>query len=336
MAKILLAHGSGGKLTHDFIEKVILRKYGNPILKHLTDSAILKFERAKYLAFTTDSFVVNPIIFKGGDIGKLAVCGTINDLAVCGALPLYISCSLIIEEGMDEFILEKIIDSMAREARSSGVKIVTGDTKVVEKGNVDKVFINTSGIGIVKYKKPLSPDNIRVGDKILINGPIADHGISILLAREELGFKSGTRSDCASLHRLILTVLEKCSNVKFMRDPTRGGLATTMNEIVSGAPSFGIRLFEEKIPLNESTKAACELLGLDPLYIGNEGKVIMVLPEKQAYEAIVIMKKDKLGRQAAIIGEVTKDFKGKVVIKTKIGGERIVDMLLKEALPRIC
>jgi len=227
MAQILLAHGSGGKLTHDFIKEVILRKYGNPILKRLTDSAILKREKAKYLAFTTDSFVVNPIIFKGADIGKLAVCGTINDLAVCGALPLYISCSLIIEEGMDESTLAGIIDSMAAEAKASGVEIVTGDTKVVEKGSADKVFINTSGIGIVKYNRLLSLDNIRVGDKIVINGPIADHGISVLLAREELGFKSEIKSDCASLHRLILTVLQKCSKVKFMRDPTRGGLATT-------------------------------------------------------------------------------------------------------------
>ena len=335
MAEILLAHGSGGKLTHDFIDKVILKKYGNPILKRLTDSAILKREKAKYLAFTTDSFVVDPIIFKGGDIGKLAVCGTVNDLAVCGALPLYMSCSLIIEEGMDEFTLAKIIDSMAAEAKSAGVEIVTGDTKVVERGSADKVFINTSGIGIVKYNRLLSLNNISVGDKIVINGPIADHGISVLLAREELGFKSGVRSDCASLNRLILTVLEICSNVKFMRDPTRGGLATTMNEIVKGKP-FGIRLFEEKIPLNESTKAACELLGFDPLYIGNEGKVVMVLPERQAHKAVRIMRKSKLGRRTAIIGEVAKDFKGKVVIKTKVGGQRIVDMLSKEALPRIC
>lgn len=335
MSKILLAHGSGGKLTHEFIKKTILKKYGNRILKQLTDSAILKQDKAKYLAFTTDSFVVKPIIFKGGDIGKLAVCGTVNDLAVCGALPLYISCSLIIEEGMDEAMLTNIIDSMAKEAKSAGVEIVTGDMKVVEKGSADKIFINTSGIGIVKYNKVLSVDKIRIGDKIVINGPIADHGISVLLARGELGFKGGVKSDCASLHRLVLTVLGKCSNVKFMRDPTRGGLATTMNEIASGIP-FGIRLFEDRIPLNESTKAACELLGLDPLYIGNEGKVIMVLPEKEAQKAVRIMKKSKLGRHAAIIGEVTKDFEGKVIIRTKVGGERIVDMLSKEALPRIC
>jgi hydrogenase expression/formation protein HypE len=335
MSKILLAHGSGGKLTHDFINNVILKKYGNPVLKDLADSAVLKSEKAKYMAFTTDSFVVNPIIFKGGDIGKLAVCGTVNDLAVCGALPLYISCSLIIEEGMDESLLTKIMDSMAREARSAGIKIVTGDTKVVERGSADKIFINTSGIGVVKYKRLLSPDNIRIGDKVILNGPIADHGISVLLAREELGFKSGVRSDCASLNRLILTVLERCSNVKFMRDPTRGGVATTANEIVKGRP-FGIRLFEDEIPINESTKAACELLGLDPLYIGNEGKVIMVLPEAQARRAVGIMRKTKLGRKAAIIGEVTKDYKEEVVIKTRVGGERIVDMLSTEALPRIC
>lgn len=335
MSKILLSHGSGGKLTHDFIENVILKRYGNKILRRLTDSAVLKQKKAKYLAFTTDSFVVNPIIFKGGDIGKLAVAGTVNDLAVCGGLPLYISCSLIIEEGLEEATLIKIIDSMAKEAKTAGVQIVTGDMKVVEKGSADKIFINTSGIGVVKCKRPLSVSNIRAGDEIVINGPIADHGISVLLAREELGFKGSVRSDCASLNRLILTVLGKCSNVKFMRDPTRGGLATTANEIVKGRP-FGIRLFEDKIPLNESTKAACELLGLDPLYIGNEGKVIMVLPRSEAQKAVGIMKKNRHGRRAAVIGEVTTDFKGRVVVKTSVGGERIVDMLTREALPRIC
>jgi hydrogenase expression/formation protein HypE len=335
MPTISLAHGSGGKLTHDFIKRVLLKKYGNPILNRLTDSAILKLGRKEDLAFTTDSFVVNPIIFKGGDIGKLAVCGTINDLAVCGALPIYISCSLIIEEGMKESLLEEIIDSMRREAKSVGVKIVTGDTKVVERGSADKIFINTSGIGIIKYKNRLSPCSIKIGDKIVINGPIADHGIAVLLAREELGFKTEVKSDCASLSKLILSILKKCSNVRFMRDPTRGGLATTMNEIASGM-QFGIKLFEKNIPLNEPTKAACELLGLDPLYIGNEGKVVMVLPEKEAYKALKIMKRDKLGRKAAIIGEITKDFKGKVIVRTKVGGERIIDMLSKEALPRIC
>ncbi len=335
MDKITLAHGSGGKLTGEFVKKVVLRKFGNPILNILGDSAVLDIKDAGRLAFTTDSFVVNPIIFKGGDIGKLAVCGTVNDLAVAGALPIYMSCALIIEEGVDEALVAGIMDSMAKEAGSAGVRIVTGDTKVVERGGADKIFINTSGIGIVRYKRPLSAKNIRAGDKIVINGPIADHGISVLIARGELGFKGGIKSDCASLNRLILTVLGKCSNVKFMRDPTRGGLATTLNEIVYGRP-FGIRLFEEKIPINGSTKAACELLGLDPLYIGNEGKVVMVLPRKEADRAVRMMKAHKFGRRAAVIGEVTGDFKGRVVMKTGVGGERIVDMLSKEALPRIC
>lgn len=335
MAEISLAHGSGGKLTHEFIKKNILKSYGNPILDRLTDSAVIKLSSGERLAFTTDSFVVNPVIFKGGDIGKLAVCGTINDLAVCGALPLYISCSLIIEEGLPEALLARLIDSISEEARSAGVEIVTGDTKVVEKGNCDKIFINTSGIGVIKYRSELAIKRIKIGDKLVINGSIADHGVAVLLGREDLGFKSEVKSDCASLNRLILTVLDKCSNVKFMRDPTRGGLAATMNEIAEGMP-FGIKLFEEKIPINKSTKSACEILGLDPLHIGNEGKVVMVVASGEADKALRLMKKDSLGRNAAVIGEITKDYKGKVVLKTKVGGERIVDMPVLEALPRIC
>lgn len=335
MGKILLAHGSGGRLTHDFIEKVVLKKWGNPVLKRLTDSAVLKFAKGGELAFTTDSFVIDPIFLKGADIGKLAVCGTVNDLAVCGARPLYLSCSLIIEEGMEEKELYKILDSMSAEAESARVRIVTGDTKVVEKGSADKIFINTSGIGVVEGGRKLSERAIRPGDKILINGPVADHGIAVLLARRKLGFKSAVKSDCASLNGLILTVLDKCSNVKFMRDPTRGGLATTMNEIASKMP-FGIRLFEEKIPLNRATAAACELLGFDPLYMGNEGKVVMILSAGEADRALGIMKRHRFGKKAAVIGEVTEDFKAKVVIATRVGGERIVDMLSGEALPRIC
>ncbi|MDD5680471.1 MAG: hydrogenase expression/formation protein HypE [Candidatus Omnitrophica bacterium] len=335
MAEISLAHGSGGKLTHEFIRKNILKSYGNPVLNRLTDAAVIKLASGERLAFTTDSFVVKPVIFKGGDIGKLAVCGTVNDLAVCGAVPLYISCALIMEEGLPYILIKKIINSMKEEARSAGVEIVTGDTKVVEKGSCDKLFINTSGVGVVRYRNELSPRKIKTGDKIVINGPIADHGVAVLLARESLGFKSEVRSDCASLNRLILTVLDKCSNVKFMRDPTRGGLAATMNEIAENMP-FGIRLFEQNIPLNKATESACEILGLDPLSIGNEGKVIMIMPEKEARKAVDVMKRNKFGRKAAVIGEVTKDFKGKVVVKTKVGGERIVDMPLLESLPRIC
>ncbi|MBN1870969.1 MAG: hydrogenase expression/formation protein HypE [Candidatus Omnitrophica bacterium] len=335
MSKVQMSYGSGGKATHDFIKKVLVKRFGNAILNDLDDSAVLKIAGRDNLAFTTDSFVVDPIFFKGGDIGKLAVCGTVNDLAVCGALPLYIACSLIIEEGFDERSLIKILDSMATESRRAGVKIVTGDTKVVEAGSADKIFINTSGIGIVTYGKKLSIGSIRKKDKIIINGRIADHGISVLLEREELSFKSSISSDCASLNGVIREVLDVCPNVKFMRDPTRGGLSTTMNEIACNG-RFGIRLFEERIPLGASTKAACELLGLDPLYIGNEGKVVMVLPEREADKAVSIMRGNKLGRHAAVIGEVTGDNIGRVVLRTAVGGERIVDMLTKETLPRIC
>jgi hydrogenase expression/formation protein HypE len=314
---------------------MILKGYGNPVLNRLTDSAIVELIKGRRIAFTTDSFVVKPVVFKGGDIGKLAVCGTVNDLAVSGAIPLYISCSLIIEEGLSEELLSRLIGSVRKEALRAGVKVVTGDTKVVEKGNCDKIFINTSGIGVVKYKKELSVNRIKPGDKIIINGTIADHGAAVMLARNDLGFKGGAASDCASLNRLILTVLRKCSNVKFMRDPTRGGVAAVMNEIAEGA-SFGIRLFEDKIPINNATASFCEILGIDPLQMGNEGKVIIVIEARGADRALRLMKKDPLGRKAAVIGEVTREYKGKVVLKTKVGGERIVDMPVLEALPRIC
>ena len=335
MSRVSLSYGAGGKATHDFIENVLLKRFKDSILEDLDDSAILNLKAKKGVAFTTDSFVVSPVFFKGGDIGKLAVCGTVNDLAVCGALPLYISSSLIIEEGFEEDLLMKILDSMAAEAERAGVRIVTGDTKVVERGSADKVFINTSGIGIIHYPKHLSVDSIKKNDKIVINGRVADHGISILLEREGLAFKSRIKSDCASLNGLINGVLKVCRNVKFMRDPTRGGLATTMNEIVSNG-RFGVRLFEDRIPIDGSTKAACELLGLDPLHIGNEGKVVMVLPAGEAEKAVRIMRRHRLGKHAAIIGEVIDDYKGKVILRTEVGGERTLEMLTKEALPRIC
>ncbi|MBU4377128.1 MAG: hydrogenase expression/formation protein HypE [Candidatus Omnitrophica bacterium] len=334
MANITLAHGSGGRLMHELIRKKILGVYGNPVLNRMADAAVLELDK-KRIAFTTDSFVVKPLIFKGGDIGKLAVCGTVNDLAVSGALPLYISCSLIIEEGLSEGLLMRFIASMKKEARTAGVEVVTGDIKVVEKGNCDGIFINTSGIGVVKYSRELSVRRIKPGDKVIINGTIADHGTAVMLARNDLGFKSGPKSDCASLNGLILMVLNKCSNVKFMRDPTRGGVAAVMNEIVEDAP-FGIQLFEDKIPISKETASVCEILGIEPLQMANEGKVIAIVGPQDAGKALRIMKKHSLGRRGAIIGEVTKDFKGRVVLKTKVGGERIVDMPVLEVLPRIC
>lgn len=335
MQVITLAHGSGGRMMHELIRNNILPAYGNPILNRMSDAAILKVGREGRIAFTTDSFVVKPPVFKGGDIGKLAVCGTVNDLAVSGAVPLYISCSLIIEEGLSESLLDRFIASMKKEADSAGVQVAAGDIKVVEKGSCDKIFINTSGIGIVKYRRELSIERIKPGDKIIINGAIAGHGIAVMLARNELGFKRGPKSDCASLNGLILTVLDRCNNVKFMRDPTRGGIAAVMNEIAERRP-FGIELFEEKIPIDKETASACEILGIEPLQMGNEGKVIAIVSLKDAEKALCIMKNHPFGRRAAIIGHVVKDFKGKVVLKTKVGGERIVDMPVIEALPRIC
>lgn len=334
MANITLAHGSGGRLMHELIKKKILGVYGNPVLNRMTDAAVLELGK-KRIAFTTDSFVVKPLIFKGGDIGKLAVCGTINDLAVSGAIPLYISCSLIIEEGLPEELLMRFITSMKKEAAAAGVEVVTGDIKVVERGNCDGIFINTSGIGAVKYSRELSVRRIKPGDKVIINGAIAGHGTAVMLARNDLGFKDGPKSDCASLNGLISMVLDKCGNVKFMRDPTRGGVAAVMNEIAENN-SFGIRLFEGDIPISENTASACEILGIDPLQMANEGKVIAIVAPQDAGKALRIMKRHALGRRAGIIGEVIKDFKGEVVLKTKVGGERIVDMPVLEALPRIC
>jgi len=329
--KITLAHGSGGKLSHELIcnfTKII----GNKILNELDDSAVFTIGQNK-VAFTTDSYVVNPIFFPGGDIGKLAVCGTVNDLAVCGAKPLFISSSLIIEEGLEKEILDKILLSMNKCAKEANVRIVTGDTKVVEKDSCDKIFITTSGIGIINRNKNLSRKNIKPGDKILINGAIGDHGFSVINAREKFGFKAGFISDVAPLNDLIEKILTK--DLKFMRDPTRGGIATTLNEFVENA-NFGIEIEEERIPIKKEVIAMSEILGIDPLYMGNEGKVVAVVSAKSSKEVLKRMKSHRLGRKAAIIGTVTKENKGKVVLRTKVGTRRFVDMLTGEQLPRIC
>lgn len=332
--KISLGHGSGGKLTHDLIKNLFLKKLSNPILAELTDAAIIELNKKKF-SFTTDSYVVKPLFFPGGDIGKLAIFGTVNDLAVMGAKPLFISCGLIIEEGLDYATLEKVIDSIEEAKKIAGVEVVTGDTKVVEKGGADGLFVNTSGIGQILDGIELSVRNIKVGDKIILNGPLADHGISILSRREGFEFEPEITSDCAPLNELILKILMASKGVKFMRDPTRGGLATTLNEIVEGA-SFGIIIDEEKIPMREPVRAACELLGLDPLYIGNEGKVVIVIDGKKAKSVCELMRKHPLGKETQIIGEITGGPKGKVCLKTVVGGRRVLDMLVTDQLPRIC
>ncbi|MFA5357189.1 MAG: hydrogenase expression/formation protein HypE [Candidatus Omnitrophota bacterium] len=331
--KILLSHGSGGRLTHELIESLFVKKFNNNILKELSDSAVLDY---KYkLAFTTDSFVVNPLFFSGGDIGKLAVCGTANDLVMQGAEPEYLSLALIMEEGFSYKELERIINSISLHARKAGVRIATGDTKVVEKGACDKIFINSSGIGRIISNRRLSVKNIAPGDTIIVTGDIARHGLAVLGRRKELGLGFNIKSDCAALNGLLIPVLRKTGAVKFMRDPTRGGLATTLNE-VAGSSGLGVVIDEKSVPVSAAVKTACELLGMDPLYIANEGRAILVVKSKGVREVLGLLKKHPMGRNARIIGEITRKPIGKVVLNTILGTRRIVDMLVGEPLPRIC
>lgn len=334
--KILLGHGSGGKLSHDLINRLFIRSFNNPSLNAQTDSAIITADK-DMLAFTTDSFVVDPLFFPGGDIGKLAVAGTVNDLAVSGAKPLYISSAFIIEEGFSIKDLEKIVSSMAEEAKRAGIKIVTGDTKVVDKGKCDKVFINTTGVGLMnKENKEISTGkNIKTGDKIIINGSIGDHGMSILAAREFLNFTSDLSSDCACLNGLIEKAMKTSGKIKFMRDATRGGLATVLSELTNGK-DFGLQIDETEILVNEKVKGMCEILGYDPLYVANEGKVAMVVDPNDAQAVLRELKSHELGKDSRIIGEITENHPGTAWIKTIIGGNRILDMLAGEQLPRIC
>jgi len=331
--RILLAHGSGGKLSHDLVEDSFVAVLGNPILNTLEDSAVL--ELSGRLAFTTDSYVVSPIFFPGGDIGKLAVCGTVNDLSMSGATPLYLSLSLIIEEGLLIADLKKIIASIQHTATEAGVKIVTGDTKVVNKGSVDKLFINTSGVGVVPLGIDISAANARPGDKIIVSGTLGDHGIAVLSQREGLEFNVPVPSDCAPLNRLVAEMLEASTNIHCLRDPTRGGLATTLNEFArrSGA---GINLDEGNIPVKKAVASACELLGFDPLYVANEGKLVAIVAPEDADKVLTKMKQNRYGREAAIIGEVVKEHPQRVVVKTRLGASRIIGMLVDELLPRIC
>jgi hydrogenase expression/formation protein HypE len=334
--KILLSHGNGGRMMHHLIENLFLKYFENTILNEQTDSAILPVDSPE-MAFTTDSFVVDPLFFPGGNIGKLAVCGTVNDLAVSGADPLYISVAFIIEEGFSMNELELIVRSLAEEARKAEVIVVTGDTKVVNKGKCDKLFINTAGIGSVRKKNRLVSKalNIQPGDFIIINGTIGDHGMAVMSARESFNFKTPVVSDCASLNHLIRQVLDQSTKVKFMRDPTRGGVAAVLNEL-AGKTGSGIEIDESALPVTSGVTALCELLGFDPLHIANEGKVLIVADPAESDHILEIMKKNDLGGQSAIIGRVTADHPGKVVLKTGTGGRRIIDLLTGDPLPRIC
>ncbi len=331
-----MGHGSGGILSHELITNLFVKYFDNPILRSQSDSALLSIN-SNNLAFTTDSFVVDPIFFPGGNIGKLAICGTVNDLAVSGAKPLYLSASFIIEEGSPLEDLENIVKTMSEEAKNAGVSIVTGDTKVVNKGKCDKVFINTSGIGILNenLKHISTGENIKTGDKIIINGTIGDHGITILSARNELNIKSNIESDCACLNHIIQKALNASSNIKFMRDATRGGIATVLTELADKS-KFGINIDEASLPIKDNVRGMCELLGFDPTYIANEGKFIMIVGKEDADKVLNVLKNDVLGKESAIIGEIVDEHHGKGWMQTKIGGKRIIDMLAGEQLPRIC
>ena len=337
--KVSLAHGGGGKAMRDLIDDVFVSAFDNATLAPLEDQARISLhdlaQLGDRLAFTTDSYVVDPLQFPGGDIGKLAVCGTVNDLAVGGAKPLYLSCSVIIEEGLEIETLRKIARSMAETAKAAGVAIVTGDTKVVDRGACDKVFMNTTGIGVIRQGVELGAARARPGDAVLVNGLLGDHGACILNARGDMALSTPVKSDCAALHELVDVVLAAAPDTRFLRDATRGGLATVLNEIAL-ASDVSIEILEEQTPIREVVKGFCEILGLDPLYLANEGKMVCVVPDDQAAAALSAMQSHALGKDAAKIGHVVADKPGRVVMQTTFGGRRIVDMLVGEQLPRIC
>jgi hydrogenase expression/formation protein HypE len=331
--RILLGHGSGGILMHELIEKTIASAL-KLNQERYDDSAVINMKSGR-LAFTTDSYVVDPLFFPGGNIGDLAINGTINDLAVMGARPIYISLSFILEEGFEIKKLREILISIERSARDSGVQIVTGDTKVVNRGKADRIFINTSGIGIIEEGIDISGSNARVGDKIIISGPIGNHGIAVIAERNGIRLNPPIKSDTAPLHSLTEDMLKVSKNIHAMRDPTRGGLATSLKEMATSS-DVCIEMYEEKIPIEHGVRAACNILGYDPLYVANEGILIAFVSEKDAEKVLSVMRKNPLGKNSTIIGEVKEDPKKKVLLKTSIGGTRIVDMLSGEQLPRIC
>ena len=337
--RVTLAHGGGGKAMRDLIDDVFVAAFENDMLARLEDQARIGLnELAKYgdrLAFTTDSYVVDPIVFPGGDIGKLAVCGTVNDLAVGGAKPLFLTCSMIIEEGFLVDELRVIARSMAATARDASVTIVTGDTKVVQKGACDKLFINTSGIGVIRAGLDLGADKARPGDIIVVNGVLGDHGAAILAARGDFQLSAPIESDCAPLGGLIDALLAAAPNTRFMRDATRGGVASVLNELAL-ASNVGVEIVEAQTPLREEVKGLCEILGLDPLYLANEGRIVAVVPAGDADAALAAMRTSPFGNGATAIGRVVAHRPGRVVMQTVLGGRRIVDMLVGEQLPRIC
>ena len=332
--KILLDHGSGGKVAHQLTTELLLPMFDNPLLAQLHDGAVFDTEKGR-LAFSTDTFVVDPIFFPGGDIGDLAVNGTVNDVAMCGAVPRYLSMGLILEEGFPIADFKRILKSVRNALDAAGVQLITGDTKVVPKGAADKIYINTSGIGVIPDGVTVGAEGACAGDRIILSGTMADHGITVLTQREGLKFDSNARSDTAPLNHMVRNILNATKNAHVLRDPTRGGVGTTLNEI-AGQSKVGIKLHEDRLPVDPEVAGICELLGFDPLYLANEGKLLCFVPADEAEQVLDAIQKDPYGKKACFIGDVVDDHPGRVVLQTRIGGERIVDMLAGEQLPRIC
>jgi hydrogenase expression/formation protein HypE len=333
--QIVMGHGAGGRMSHQLIQKNFLPAFDNPALRAGDDAARLDSDVHQNLAISTDAHVVSPLFFPGGDIGRLAVCGTVNDVAMLGAKPLYLTAGFILEEGLPIETLQRVIASMQAAAHEADVQIVAGDTKVVEKGKADGLYITTAGVGIVRTGVQIGGAHAKAGDIVILSGPIGDHGIAVLGARGELGFQSTIQSDVAPLNHLIDAMLDASLNIHVLRDPTRGGLATTLNEIATQS-NVGITLDEKTIPVRPEVNAACEMLGFDPMYIANEGKLVAILAPEDAEVVLKIMHQTRFGEQAVVIGNVTDEPRGRVLMKTAIGSQRIVDMLAGEMLPRIC
>ncbi len=331
---VIMGHGSGGKLSHDLIAARFLPAFDNEALRAGNDAGIVA-PTSGPLAISTDAHVVWPLFFPGGDIGKLAVCGTVNDVAMMGATPLYLTASFILEEGLEIGLLERVVESMQAAAAEAGVQIVAGDTKVVERGKADALYISTAGVGALRPGVTIGGANAKPGDVVIVSGTLGDHGIAVLGARGELGFESDLQSDVAPLNHLVMAILEVSDNVHVLRDPTRGGLATTLNEIARQS-QVSIVLQESKLPVRPAVRAACEMLGFDPLYIANEGKLVAIVARDDAQAVLATMRRTRYGEEATIIGEVTDAAPGRVLLKTSFGSTRIVDMLMGEMLPRIC
>lgn len=339
---IVMGHGSGGKMSHDLVRTLFLPLFQNPILAAGNDAGVTPADFCQQdgqpvrLAISTDSHVVFPLFFPGGDIGRLAVCGTVNDIAMMGASPLYLTAGFVLEEGLPIATLEQIVASMKAAAQQAGVHIVAGDTKVVQKGKADGLYITTSGIGIVQSGIQIGGEQARPGDIVILSGPVGDHGIAVLSARGELGFETGVLSDVAPLNHLVQAMLAVASQgIHVLRDPTRGGLATTLNEIVQQS-QVGMQVYEEKIPVRPAVQAACEMLGFDPLYVANEGKLVAIVHPSKADQVLSVMRRTPYGEEAVIIGEIVSQPPGRVLLRTPLGSTRILDVLAGEMLPRIC